>query len=37
MAWIDKNLETYLQQQFSDRIVKGPFIKGTWQKTGIFR
>lgn len=32
MAWIDKNLETYLQQQFSDRIVKGPFIKGTWQK-----
>lgn len=32
MAWIDKNLETYLQQQFSDRIVKGHFIKGTWQK-----
>lgn len=32
MAWIDKNLETYLQQQFPDRIVNGYYNKGTWQK-----
>ena len=31
MAWIDKNLETYLQQQFPDRIVKGYYVKGKWQ------
>ncbi len=32
MAWIDKNLETYLQKQFPERIVKGYYDKGTWQK-----
>ena len=32
MAWIDQNLETYLQQKFPDRIVKGYYDKGTWQK-----
>lgn len=31
MAWIDKNLETYLQRQFPDRIVKGYYDKGKWQ------
>ena len=32
MVWIDKNLETHLQQQFPNRIVKGYYDKGTWQK-----
>lgn len=31
MAWIDQNLETYLQQQFPERIVKGYYDKGKWQ------
>lgn len=31
MAWIDHNLETYLQQQFPNRIVKGYYDKGKWQ------
>lgn len=33
MTWIDKNLETYLQKQFPERIVKGYYDKGTWQKS----
>lgn len=33
MAWIDKNLETHLQKQFPERIVKGYYDKGTWQKS----
>lgn len=33
MALIDKNLETYLQKQFPERIVKGYYDKGTWQKS----
>lgn len=31
MTWIDKNLETYLKQQFPDRIVNGYYDKGKWQ------
>ena len=33
MALIDKNLETYFQKQFPERIVKGYYDKGTWQKS----